>query len=87
MPNIKSVVKDVKKSGERRLRNLSWKSKIKTFAKKSRNSFGTDAAQEALNLTASVLDSAAQKGIIHKNAAARKKSRLMHQAAKAAKSE
>lgn len=87
MPNIKSVVKDVKRSRERRLRNLSWKSKIKTFVKKTRSAFGTNEAESAIQHTVSVIDSAAQKGIIHKNAAARRKSRLMKQAAKAAQSE
>lgn len=87
MPNIKSVVKDVKKSRERRLRNLAWKSKIKTFVKKTRRAFGTEEADELLKMTSSVVDSAAQKGIIHKNAARRRKSRLMKQAARAAKGE
>ncbi len=85
MPNIKSVAKDVKKSAERRLRNLTWKSKIKTFTKKAKKAFGADNAPELIKLSASVIDSAAQKGIIHKNAAARRKSRLMKQAAKTAK--
>lgn len=85
MPNIKSVIKDVKRSRELRLRNLAWKSKIKTFSKKTRGAFGTESQDEMLRLTSSVVDSAAQKGIIHKNAAARRKSRLMKQAAKAAK--
>ncbi len=84
MPNIKSVIKDVKKSRQRRLRNLSWKSKIKTFVKKTMAAFGTEKAPELISATASVIDSAAQKGIIHKNAAARRKSRLMKQANKAA---
>jgi small subunit ribosomal protein S20 len=84
LPNIKSVIKDVKKSRQRRLRNLSWKSKIKTFIKKTRAAFGTEKAPELISATASVIDSAAQKGIIHKNAAARRKSRLMKQANKAA---
>lgn len=86
MPNIKSVVKDVKKSRQNRLRNLSWKSKIKTFTKKTRNSFGTEEAGDVIKMATSVIDSAAQKGIIHKNAAARRKSRLMKQAARATKS-
>ncbi|MCC6483874.1 MAG: 30S ribosomal protein S20 [Armatimonadetes bacterium] len=85
MPNIKSVVKDVKKSRERRLRNLTWRSKIKTFSKKTRQAIGTEQEGQMLKMTASVVDSAAQKGIIHKNAAARRKSRLMKRAAQAAK--
>lgn len=85
MPNIKSVVKDVKKSRERRLRNLAWRSKIKTFVKKTRQAIGTQEQDGMLKATTSVVDHAAQKGIIHKNAAARRKSRLMKRAAKAAK--
>jgi len=84
LPNIKSVIKDVKRTHERRLRNLSWRSKIKTFVKKTRQAYGTENVQEMLRLTVSVIDGAAQKGIIHKNAAARRKSRIMKQAAKAA---
>lgn len=85
MPNIKSVEKDVKKSRERRLRNLAWRSKIKTFAKKTRQAIGSPQEGEMLKMTSSVVDSAAQKGIIHKNAAARRKSRLMKRAAQSAK--
>lgn len=79
MPNIKSVVKDVKKSRERRLRNLSVKSKIKTFVKKTNVLIETDvdAAAAILSETTSIVDKAAKHGIIHKNAAARRKSRLM----------
>lgn len=85
MPNIKSVVKDVKKSRQLRLRNLSWRSKIKTFTKKTRQAFGSPESQDALKAASSIIDSAAQKGIIHKNAARRRKSRLMKQAFKATK--
>lgn len=79
MPNLKSVIKDVKKSRERRLRNLSAKSKIKTFVKKTKAAIESDldAAVVLMNETASIVDKAAKHGIIHKNAAARRKSRLM----------
>ena len=86
LPNIKSVVKDVKKSRERRLRNLAWRSKIKTFVKKTRQVIGSPEEAAMLKATSSVVDSAAQKGIIHKNAAARRKSRMMKRAAKTGKS-
>jgi small subunit ribosomal protein S20 len=82
LPNIKSVVKDVKKSRELRLRNLATKSKIKTFVKKTK--IAQDAkAENAVTLlheTVSIVDKAAKKGIIHPNAAARRKSRLMKRA-------
>lgn len=86
MPNIKSVIKDVKKSRERHARNVAVKSKIKTFVKKARTAIagGDDVAiQTAVSAAISVADKAAEKGIIHKNAASRRKSRLMRAAGKA----
>lgn len=82
MPNIKSVVKDVKKSRELRLRNLDTKSKIKTFSKKTRSAADeqSDQLPALLSQTVSILDKAAKRGIIHPNAAARRKSRLMKRA-------
>lgn len=87
LPNIKSVVKDVKKSRERRVRNLDAKSKIKTFVKKTKTALdeGSEQATALLNETVSIIDRTAKRGIIHPNAAARRKSRLMKRAnAKAA---
>lgn len=85
MPNIKSVLKDVKKSRENRLRNIATRSKIKTFVKKTKSAIseGADNAAEVLNQTVSIVDKAAKRGIIHPNAAARRKSRLMKRANKA----
>ena len=86
MPNIKSVIKDVKKSRERRERNISVKSKIKTFVKKAKSVIETgdvEATKQAVSQATSVIDKAAEKRIIHKNAAARRKSRLMRAANKA----
>lgn len=82
MPNIKSVIKDVKKSRERRLRNVSAKSALKTYTKKTKHAIETaaDDMQELLTKTVSLIDRTAQRGIIHKNAAARRKSRLMKKA-------
>lgn len=82
MPNIKSVIKDVKKSRERRLRNLATKSKIKTFVKKTKAAQDTKSENMVplLNETVSIVDKAAKRGIIHPNAAARRKSRLMKRA-------
>lgn len=82
MPNIKSVVKDVKKSRERRLRNLATKSRIKTFVKKTKlaQDASADNAAALLHETVSIVDKAAKRGIIHPNAAARRKSRLMKRA-------
>lgn len=88
MPNIKSVIKDVKRSQQRRLRNQATKSQIKTFVKKARlviadTSAQPDAVSTTVSKTISVIDKAWKRGIIHKNAAARRKSRLMKRVAKA----
>jgi len=85
LPNIKSVIKDVKKSRENRLRNIAAKSRIKTFTRKTKAAMEqADAGASALlNETVSIIDKAAEKGIIHKNAAARRKSRLTKKAGKA----
>ncbi|MDQ2686302.1 MAG: 30S ribosomal protein S20 [Armatimonadota bacterium] len=89
MPNIKSVIKDVKRSQQRRLRNQATKSQIKTYVKKARAIIAdTDAQPDSVSATVSktvsVIDKAFKRGIIHKNAAARRKSRLMKRVAKAA---
>ncbi len=91
MPNIKSVIKDVKRSRLRQLRNQATKSQIKTYVKKSRALIATGTAPAAdvsasVSKTVSVIDKAWKRGIIHKNAAARRKSRLMKRAAEAAAS-
>lgn len=86
MPNIKSVIKDVKKSRERHARNIAVKSRIKTFVKKAKSTIlGSDdnAILAAVSAATSVIDKAAEKGIIHRNAAARRKSRMMKAANKA----
>lgn len=89
MPNIKSVKKDVIRSRQRHLRNQATKSRIKTFVKKV-NTVITEGDPEAvkpvLSETVSIVDKAAKRGIIHKNAANRRKSRLMRRAALAAQS-
>ncbi len=84
MPNIKSVKKDVIRSRKNNLRNRSAKSTMKTFIKKATTAISAgDAAAitPILSQTVSVIDKTAKRGIIHKNAAARRKSRLMKRAA------
>ena len=79
MPNIKSSERSVKTDAERRARNYSVRSAIKTSTRKVEEAVTAGKADEAKNLltnAASVIDKAAAKGVIHKNAAARKKSRL-----------
>lgn len=85
MPNIKSVKKDVIKSRKNHLRNVSAKSAMKTFVKKARlavEAGDAAAASAAVAQAVSVIDKTAERGIIHKNAAARRKSRLMKRLAK-----
>lgn len=79
MPNIKSAIKRVKVSEKRRLRNASQKSALRTAVKAFETTVASqnaDSAKEALILASKKLDKAASKGLIHKNAANRKKSRL-----------
>ena len=73
MPNIKAAEKWVRVSEKRELRNRDVKTRLKTLFKKARVS-GDAATAPAVE---SQLDKAAQKGIIHPNKAARKKSRLV----------
>ncbi len=87
MPNIKSVVKDVIKSRKNHLRNISAKSALKTFVKKAHASIAAGAGEEmtaAVKKAVSTIDKTAERGIIHRNCAARRKSRLMKRANKAA---
>ena len=87
MANTKSSKKDLRRTVKRRARNLATRSALKTFVKKARKAVGTETAQTALVSAVSALDKAAQRGIIHKNQAARRKSRIAKAAAKAAKAE
>ena len=79
MPNIRSAKKWARASEKRRERNLAVKSGLKTAFKKAADS--PTAAN--VNAAASSYDKAAARGIIHKNKANRKKSRLAKRAAAA----
>ena len=78
MPNIKSAKKRVITSETRQKRNASAKSALRTSVKKARVAIANDAEnkEQAVNEAGISLDKAAAKGLIHKNTAARKKSRL-----------
>jgi small subunit ribosomal protein S20 len=79
LPNIKSSIRSVKTDAERRAHNNSIKSELKTFVRKVEETAAagkTDEAKALLVNASSSIDKAASKGIIHKNNAARKKSRL-----------
>ena len=77
----KSAERSLRVSRVRQLRNQAVRSAIKTFVKKTRAAItnGEEQAADFLQQTASVVDKAAKRGIIHKNAAARRKSRLTRQ--------
>ena len=79
MANIKSAKKRILVSKRREMRNKSVKSEVKTVVKKVEVAIEAGdqaAAKEALTLATSKISKAANKGIYHKNTAARKISRL-----------
>jgi len=82
MPNIKSAIKRVKVNEKANVANTQAKSAMRTTVKKAENAVAANAenAQELLQAAYKSLDKAASKGLIHKNAAARKKSRLAKKA-------
>ena len=79
MANIKSQIKRNKTNELRRLRNKAVKSELKTRIKSAVKvgAAADDTSVAALQLAQKRLDKAASKGVIHKNQAARRKSRLM----------
>lgn len=85
MANIKSQIKRNRQNEKRRVRNRVYAGRARTYVKKARLAIsegGTDEARTAVMQAISALDKAAEKGIIHKNNAARRKSRLMKHLAK-----
>ena len=84
MANTKSAIKRIKQNHKRRLRNRMFIGRARTYVKHARSTIeeGTPEDAHAATLAAiSVLDKAAEKGIIHKNNAARRKGRLMRRLA------
>ena len=76
----KSVTKQVRVAGRRQQRNKSVRSEVKTNITKAEKlifSGELEVAREAVVTAVASLDDAAEKGIIHSNNAARRKSRLM----------
>ncbi len=76
----RSAIKAHRQSIKRRLRNRAVKSATKTAIKRATDSIAggdIDAAREAVRAAISTLDRAAQKGVLHPNNAARRKSRLL----------
>ena len=81
MANIKSAEKRIHKAAKSQARNRSVRSRLRTAVKEHRQQAGEKRA-ESLPMTYSEIDTALKKGVIHKNAAARYKSRLAKAAAK-----
>ena len=79
MPRIKSAIKRVEVADRNRTRNKAWKSAVRTARNavtESLNTANKNEANENLSRMYRVIDQAVVKGILHKNTAARKKSRL-----------
>ncbi len=79
MPNTKSAEKRIRQTATRTARNRRIKSTVKTSIRRFEEAVqtgDTDTAKAKLAAAASLIDKAAAKGVIHKNTAARKKSRL-----------
>ena len=78
MPNIASAKKNMRKSRAATVRNRAQRSALRTALKKAKSP--ESSADEQLNAV-SLLDRAARKGLIHRNAAARQKSAISRKAA------
>jgi len=80
LANTKSAIKRLRSARRRRVRNRIYRGRARTAIKKARRLMDEgrlEEAREAVRVAVSALDKAAEKGIIHKNNAARRKSRLM----------
>ncbi|MFM8320218.1 MAG: 30S ribosomal protein S20 [Chloroflexota bacterium] len=89
MANIKSQIKRNRQNEKRRLRNRYFVGRARTAVRKAKTAIETgaqDTALEATRVAISALDKAAEKGILHKNNVARRKSRLMKRLNEIAKS-
>ena len=81
MANHPSAIKRAKQSEKRRIRNRARKTRMKNVIKDLEQAIASNSpenAMQSLKVAVSVIDKTAQKGVIHKNKAARKISRLTH---------
>ena len=79
MANIKSQIKRNKQNQKRRMRNRVYRGTARTYVRKAEAAIkvgDSQASQEEVLKAIKALDKAASKGVIHKNNAARRKSRL-----------
>ncbi len=79
LANTKSALKEIRKNARRRVRNRLVRASTRTHIKRAvqAGESGAPETEELLRRAVSALDKAAAKDVIHKNAAARRKSRLM----------
>jgi len=83
--NIKSQIKRIRTNETARQRNKAYKSELKTYVRRTREAIAAgdkEAAETALREAGRKLDKAVSKGVIHKNQAANRKSKLAKQVAK-----
>ncbi|MGB7086901.1 MAG: 30S ribosomal protein S20 [Phormidesmis sp.] len=86
MANTKSAIKRIRVAERNRLRNKAYKSAVKTLTKRyhealsvheaSPSSESSEAVQERLSAAYSKIDKAVKRGVLHRNAGARRKARL-----------
>ncbi len=77
MPQHKSAIKRVRQNEKRNAHNRQLRSTMRTLVKKVTKTTDKAEAEEALKSATSYLDRMAQKGILHRNNAANKKSSLV----------
>ena len=80
MPNIKSTIKRARQTIKRQAHNASMRSEMRTYVKNVLKQIETgnqESAYKAYTKAQPIIDKAAGKGLIHKNKAARIKSRLV----------
>lgn len=85
MPNHKSAIKRMRQNEKRRIHNRTYLTRARNLVKRARASIkdGESDAEAKVREAIRDLDKAASRGVIHKRNAARRKSRLMKQLAKA----
>ena len=85
MANIRSQIKRNRQTIKRQARNKAVRSELRTRTKRANSAIaeGDENSEEAIRAAIKRIDKAAAKGVIHKNQAANRKSRLMKRAAKA----
>lgn len=76
MANTRSAIKAARKSEKLRAQNRSVRTRVRTASKAVLTATSADEAQQALPIAQSIIDKAAKRHVIHRNAASRRKSRL-----------